>query len=155
MEIAIPYGRHYLAAHVADHRLQAVLRSRLEEYVPALSQRALVEAALTDPIGSPALETLVRGKKKVVLIASDHTRPVPSKVLVPPMLAAIRQGNPEAQITILIATGCHRGTTKGAFTTSTFSITTSSRGRSRKSVTTAPIKRTTFIPSTTLPKIAW
>ena len=113
MEISIPYGRHHLAAHVADHRLQAVLRSRLEEYVPALSQRALVEAALADPIGSPALETLVRGKKKVVLIASDHTRPVPSKVLVPPMLAAIRRGNPEAQITILIATGCHRGTTKG------------------------------------------
>ena len=28
------------------------------------------------------------------------------------MLAAIRRGNPDAQITILIATGCHRGTTK-------------------------------------------
>ena len=40
------------------------------------------------------------------------------------------------------------------FTTSTFSMITASRGRSRKSVTTAPIRRTTFIPSTILPKIA-
>jgi tRNA dimethylallyltransferase len=28
------------------------------------------------------------------------------------MLEEIRKGNPEAKITILIATGCHRGTTK-------------------------------------------
>jgi len=48
----------------------------------------------------------------VVLITSDHTRPVPSKVIVPLMLEEIRQGNPQAQITILIATGCHRATTR-------------------------------------------
>ena len=28
------------------------------------------------------------------------------------MLAAIRRGNPNASVTILIATGCHRGTTR-------------------------------------------
>lgn len=30
----------------------------------------------------------------------------------PLMLEEIRKGNPDADITILIATGCHRGTTK-------------------------------------------
>ena len=77
-----------------------------------MGQAELVEAALASPIGSEALEKLAEGKQNIVLIASDHTRPVPSKVLVPPMLKAIRQGNPNANITILIATGCHRGTTK-------------------------------------------
>jgi nickel-dependent lactate racemase len=52
------------------------------------------------------------GKKNVVIIASDHTRPVPSKVIIPPMLKEIREASPDAKITILIATGCHRGTTK-------------------------------------------
>jgi len=33
-------------------------------------------------------------------------------VIIPPMLREIRKGNPDASITILIATGCHRGTTK-------------------------------------------
>ena len=37
---------------------------------------------------------------------------MPSKVIIPQMLSEIRKGNPNADITILIATGCHRGTTK-------------------------------------------
>ena len=112
MEISIPYGRTRLTAEIADARLQAVLCSHLESYTPPMGETELVEAALAAPIGSPSLESLAAGKENIVLIASDHTRPVPSKVLVPPMLKAIRRGNPNAKITILIATGCHRGTTK-------------------------------------------
>ena len=112
MRISIPYGRTHLTADIPETRIRAVLKSRLESYVPPMGERELVEAALAAPMGSPSLEELARGKKDIVLIASDHTRPVPSKVLVPPMLAAIRRGAPEAKITILIATGCHRGTTK-------------------------------------------
>ena len=112
MHISIPYGRTHLTADIPQDRITALLRSRLESYVPAMGQAELVEAALASPIGSEALEKLAEGKQNIVLIASDHTRPVPSKVLVPPMLKAIRQGNPNANITILIATGCHRGTTK-------------------------------------------
>ena len=37
---------------------------------------------------------------------------MPSKVIIPFMLEEIRKGSPDAKITILIATGCHRGTTK-------------------------------------------
>jgi len=116
MRISIPYGRTHLTADIPETRIRAVLKSRLESYVPPMGERELVEAALAAPIGSPSLEELARGKKDIVLIASDHTRPVPSKVLVPPMLAAIRRGAPEAKITILIATGCHRGTTKDELT---------------------------------------
>ena len=112
MQISIPYGRTRLSADIPADRIRAVLRSRLEEYTPENTQSGLVRAALENPIGSPTLETLSRGKRSIVLIASDHTRPVPSRVLVPPMLEAIRRGNPEAEITILIATGCHRGTTQ-------------------------------------------
>ncbi len=112
MQISIPYGRTRLTADIPDERINATLCSRLESYVPAMGETELVEAALRSPIGSETLEKLAAGKENIVLIASDHTRPVPSKVLVPPMLAAIRRGNPDAKITILIATGCHRGTTK-------------------------------------------
>lgn len=112
MYISIPYGRTHLTAELPEERVQAVLKSHLESYVPPMGQTELVEAALHSPIGSETLEKLAEGKQNIVLIASDHTRPVPSKVLVPPMLKAIRRGNPNAKITILIATGCHRGTTK-------------------------------------------
>lgn len=59
-----------------------------------------------------AYVSLQKSKKNVVVIAGDHTRPVPSKIIMPAMLKEIRMGNPDADITIIIATGCHRGTTK-------------------------------------------
>ena len=112
MYISIPYGRTHISAEIPNERIRAVLQSHLESYVPAMGESELVEAALDSPIGSATLEELAKGKEKVVVIASDHTRPVPSKVLMPPMLAAIRRGNPQAKIAILIATGCHRETTR-------------------------------------------
>jgi len=88
------------------------LVSRIHHYKANKSQEGLVREALEYPVGAPALRVMAEGKKKVVLIASDHTRPVPSKIIVPFMLKEIRQGNPDADITILVATGCHRETTR-------------------------------------------
>ena len=112
MQISFPYGKDFVKLDIQDDRLQGVLVSNLHHYVAKKTPQELVEEALQNPIGSPRLCELAKGKKNIVLIASDHTRPVPSKVIVPPMLAEIRKGNPDADITILISTGCHRGTTK-------------------------------------------
>ena len=112
MQLSFPYGKEFLKLDVADERLQGVLVSNLHNYKAEKDPRSLVEDALANPIGSPKLSELARGKKNIVLIASDHTRPVPSRVIVPPMLREIREGNPDADITILISTGCHRGTTR-------------------------------------------
>lgn len=109
MKIQFPYGKTHLEY---DFEKVNVLTSSIEEYDPGLSEQALVEAAMTAPEGGATLRELAKGKEKIVLIASDHTRPVPSKVIVPPMLREIREGNPNADITILISTGCHRETTK-------------------------------------------
>lgn len=72
----------------------------------------LVEQALASPIGSLPLCELAKGKENVVILASDHTRPVPSKAIIPAMLQEVRRFNPQVKITILIATGCHRGSTR-------------------------------------------
>ncbi len=108
--IRFPYGKEFL--EYAPDRPCAVLTSSVEEYIPEKKGADLVLAALARPVESPCLWELAQGKNKVVLIASDHTRPVPSRIIVPYMLGEIRKGNPRADITILIATGCHRTTTK-------------------------------------------
>ncbi len=108
--VAFPYGKEFLTHSFEDFQLKAVLTSKIHDYKSALSQEALVEDALKFPIGSKPLQELAKGKHNVVIIASDHTRPVPSKIIIPAMLREIRKGNPDADITILIATGCHRGT---------------------------------------------
>lgn len=110
-EILFPYGKTKLA-YTFGEELAGVLITELEDYVPKGSPAELVEAALQNPIGTPPLKELAKGKKNIVIIASDHTRPVPSKVILPPMLREIRAGSPDAKITILIATGCHRETSR-------------------------------------------
>ena len=110
-QIKLPYGRDYLTAEIPDERINATLVSEMHHYTPEESQITLVKNALENPIGSPRLREIAKGKDKVVVVASDHTRPVPSKVIMPLMLKEIREGNPNADITILISTGCHRGTT--------------------------------------------
>ena len=47
-----------------------------------------------------------------MVITSDHTRPVPSRLTLPLILKEIREKNKSAKVRILIATGFHRGTTK-------------------------------------------
>ena len=111
MNLHIPYGRTGMDFTLPDERVAAVLRSNLDKAEPAAPGIEQVRKALENPIGSAPLHELVRGKNNIVLIASDHTRPVPSKAIVPPMLEEIHRGNPDAQVTVLIATGCHREST--------------------------------------------
>ncbi len=110
--ISLPYGTGEISAQVEESQLLEIVQSQLEEYEAEKSPEELLCQAMENPIGTSRLEELAKGKKKVVVLCSDHTRPVPSKLILPPMLGAIRRGNPQAEITLLIATGCHRGTTQ-------------------------------------------
>lgn len=110
MEIQIPYGKSMITACADAARTAGVITSGLDSYRAVNGEKELIEDAVKTSIDSPPLAELARGRKKVVIIASDHTRPVPSKLIMPVLLREIRIGNPEADITILIATGCHRET---------------------------------------------
>lgn len=110
MKISIPYGRSQMQADVPDDRLLGVFEAPLPP--PAPDPDAEVRRALDAPIGSPRLEELAAGKRNAVVILSDHTRPVPSRHLVPEMLRRLRIGNPDIDITLLVATGCHRKPTR-------------------------------------------
>ena len=110
--VQFPYGKETIEYNFPDNRFQGVLVSRIHSYKAPVSQEELVKNALQNPIGTPRLSVMAENKQKVVLIASDHTRPVPSRIIIPQMLSEIRTGNPRADITILISTGCHRDTTE-------------------------------------------
>ncbi len=112
MLFELPYGREKLRIELPDSRINGILVSKLHEYKPLKNAAELIEAAIRNPVSSPGLAELSKGKQNIVLIASDHTRPVPSRHIIPPMLREIRKGNPNANITILVATGSHRISTK-------------------------------------------
>lgn len=110
-EIRIPYGKGFQTLHVPEERLAAVIDAKHPEGTGE-DQTEIVRSALENPVGSPRLREMVQDKKKILIISSDHTRPVPSRITMPLLLEEIREGNPDAEITILIATGMHRPTTE-------------------------------------------
>ena len=113
MQIKLPYSTTGMMLHLEDDLDVEILTSSIESMPKSdKTEDEIVLEAMENPIGSPKLSELSRGKKNVVIICSDHTRPVPSKHIIPFMLKEIREGNPDAEITLLIATGFHRATTR-------------------------------------------
>ena len=113
MIIQLPYSTKGMNLELAEDLDVEILESAIASMPkPEKTEDELVLEAMANPIGSPKLSELAVGKKKVVIICSDHTRPVPSKHIIPFMLKEIREGNPDADITLLIATGFHRATTR-------------------------------------------
>ena len=110
--IDIPYSNKTLKITIEDKNLKGILESKANNYRASISQDEIVNKALDNPVGSNSLEELVKGKNNMVIITSDHTRPVPSKITMPILLKRIRKVNPSIHIKILIATGFHRPTTK-------------------------------------------
>ena len=76
MEVAIPYGDSAMQCHIPDGVTVAVLTPESQMYVHREEGVNLVARAMSNPIDAPPLRTLAKGTDRVVIIASDHTRPV-------------------------------------------------------------------------------
>ena len=88
-----------------------VLLSNVDKLASDKAGIDIVREAMENPIDSPRLCELAKGKPDCVIIISDHTRPVPSKDILPNMVRELREGNPDIKITLLVSTGFHRPTT--------------------------------------------
>ena len=85
-EFLLPYGKETLKAEIEEEHLAGVLVSELHDYKAPMEGSRLVQEALEHPIGTPRLCDMAIDKKKVVVISSDHTRPVPSHIIMPLIL---------------------------------------------------------------------
>lgn len=111
VEVKLPYDRGTITAKIDENNFAGSLVSEAATYHAKYSEQELVERSLDSPIASLKLEELAKGKKDIVIISSDHTRPVPSKIITPILLRRIRSAAPTARIRILVATGFHRPST--------------------------------------------
>ena len=105
--VRIPYGKSFIEF---EENNSAVLTSSMSELSSEKNGRDIVRSAMDNPIDSPKLSDLAKGKKNCVIIISDHTRPVPSKDILPEMISDLEKGSPDIKITLLVATGFHRAT---------------------------------------------
>ena len=79
-----------------------------------LSDREIDEA-LRHPVGQEPIARLARGKARPLIIVDDLTRPTPAAPVVAAVLRQLGEaGIPASDVTILLATGTHRGTSRDA-----------------------------------------
>ena len=111
MKIHLAYGKDGLAVDIPDRNLVKVLSMKGAPVIadPGAALRTMLET----PIGRPSLRTMATGKNSACIVICDITRPVPNRMILPPVLETLEQsGVPRGEITILIATGLHRASTE-------------------------------------------
>ena len=107
MKIELGIGNTVQEAVIPDKNLLEVL---LPNDVEASSTgEEEVIRGLSDPIGSPRLREIVKPGEKVAIVTSDITRPMPTYVVMPPLLDELyAAGARKEDITLVFALGSHR-----------------------------------------------
>ena len=70
-------------------------------------EAAVIEGALSSPLGTPSLRKLAEGKKRILIVSDDHHRPTPVRRILPRILEALGE-IPDDRIEIIMALGSHR-----------------------------------------------
>ncbi|QHN03273.1 nickel-dependent lactate racemase [Granulicella sp. WH15] len=110
-EVRFAFGKQGIAVALPDGPRYEVIESRTAAAVPDVA--AALEAALDHPVAGPPLLEMARGKNTAAISVCDITRPAPNRLTLPPLLRRLHEGGiPVDGITILIATGLHRGATE-------------------------------------------
>jgi nickel-dependent lactate racemase len=107
VRINLDYGRTGMEVDLPDDRVVGPLAIRTAE--PLADPEAAIARSLAQPIGSPPLADLAGGRRDACILICDITRPVPNRLILPPLLRTLEeQGIPREKILILVATGLHR-----------------------------------------------
>src|SRR5262245_19833591 len=107
MKVTLDYGRTGLDVTLPDDRTVGPLTIR--EAAPLADPERALDEALRNPTGTRPLAELARGRQSACVVICDITRPVPNKLILPPVLRTLEaSGIPRDKIVILNATGLHR-----------------------------------------------
>ncbi|MCI1944427.1 nickel-dependent lactate racemase [Clostridium luticellarii] len=110
-KIELKYKDSECMIEIPDKNLAGILNSNDLPEVKNADEEII--HALENPIESKPLCELARGKHNIVILVSDITRPVPSYILLPPIIEElIRSGADYDNITIVFGLGYHRKQTK-------------------------------------------
>ena len=110
MRCHLDYGRTGLEVELPDQRVVKCLEYQAAE--PLADPETAVAERLGDPTATEPLAELARGRGDACVVISDVTRPVPNRVILPPILSCLERGGiAREKILILVATGLHRPNT--------------------------------------------
>ena len=112
MVLEFGFGNGVQKVSVDDNNVMGILRAN--EVTPPKSEEAEILRALHNPIGSKAIGDIVKPGKKIAIITSDITRPMPTYKVMPLLLDELYAAGVAAKdITLVFALGSHRKHTPG------------------------------------------
>jgi nickel-dependent lactate racemase len=107
MKIKLKKDKEYVSANITDNFTVNILQPNTLE--DSLSEDYVIREALRKPIATEQLNKLVNPDDKIVIVTSDITRPVKSKIILPYILEELHKANvKDDNITIVLALGSHR-----------------------------------------------
>ena len=107
-EIRLAYGRTGLTVDLPAERTTVITPV---EHPAAVDPAAVLADALRKPVAGPPLRDRVRRGQTVAVSLCDVTRPQPREQMITALLAELGDEIDRDAITLLVATGTHRGNT--------------------------------------------
>lgn len=105
--VRIPYGKREIAVDIPDKNLLGIVEPGRAPHIEDVS--TATQLALDSPLSSNRLSKVVRPNDKVVIAATDLTRPCPDHLVIPLILNELNTGGvPDGRISIVIGLGLHR-----------------------------------------------
>ncbi len=108
MKVKLAYGKKGLEVNIPEGFHTDIIEPRFTNGLP--DQDAAVTEALSSPINSPSLKSLVNRNTKIGIIFSDITRATPYHIILPALLTELARADP-SNIILFCATGTHRPAT--------------------------------------------
>jgi nickel-dependent lactate racemase len=107
VRVRLDYGRGALEVELPGGPGARVLAHK--DTAPLADPHGSLQEAIEQPIGSPPLPALAKGRNSACILVCDITRPVPNEMILRPILETLEgAGIRGDKILILVATGLHR-----------------------------------------------
>jgi lactate racemase len=107
VDVWLPYGRTDVCVRIPARNLLGTIEPKERE--GAVDQKAEVERALKEPIGSKRLSEIAKPESKVAIVVDDATRKAPSERMLLPVLAELNSvGVKDENVTVIFGCGTHR-----------------------------------------------
>ena len=108
MEVTLKYGHGTQTATIPDENYIGELNVS-SDLPGAADPYAEVQRSLREPIGTPPLQEMARGKRTVAIVVNDHTRKTPTRMILPAVLDELNAaGVPDGAVTVIFGCGTHR-----------------------------------------------
>ncbi|MEB3103788.1 nickel-dependent lactate racemase [Paenibacillaceae bacterium T2] len=107
LQFELPYGNRHVQFRLPDARMVETIHYQFRQAVSdPLPQ---IRKALLEPIGSPPLAEIAKGRSSAAIVISDSSRLNPSHLFLEEMIHHLNQsGMKDSQITVIVALGMHR-----------------------------------------------